>query len=117
MAQLAGGGQLLLAAAWRVAGAPDLAAAAAAIRIACYGGPHHSGIRDAGSAEADRDEEREAATFGGSQQEGGSRQEQADVALAHAQLAMLAYERRGPECALFIRTIETLWLANAAHAA
>ncbi len=93
-AELAGGGQLLIGAAWQAAGAPDLAAAAAAIRIACYGGPHCGGGDNAVGARVGG-----AAAEGG----GGSRQEEADIALAYAQLAVIAYERQGPRyVAIFV---------------
>lgn len=40
MQELAGSSHLLAGAAWRIAASPDLAAVAAATRIACYAGPH-----------------------------------------------------------------------------
>ena len=67
--EAAAGGHLLAAASWYSLGRPDLAAGAAATVVACY----------AGGAPADA-----------TPPEG---------ALAHAQLAVIAYERRGYKCA------------------
>lgn len=86
--ELAGSSHLLAGAAWRSAASPDLAAVAAATRIACYAGPHQQRSRPGGSAAG--------------RAEAGSAQQEADVALAYAQLAMLAHERRGPKAAVAV---------------
>lgn len=77
-----------MGAAWSAAGAPDLAAAAAVTRIACFSGPHRQSedLDGGGPVEATESSNAEA----------DSAQQAADVALAYAQLAMLAHERRGP---------------------